>query len=70
MQHKNWACPKCNHKEYQLDQIRVAGSFWAKIFNIQNKKYAAVSCLKCSFTELYKEQPSSNLSNVFDFFTN
>ena len=36
MQHKNWSCPKCDHKEYEVGEIRVAGSFWSKIFNVQN----------------------------------
>ncbi len=38
MQHENWLCPKCNHKEYEVGEIRVTGSFWTKIFNVQNKK--------------------------------
>ena len=59
-----------NHKEYDLDEMRVAGSFWTKIFNIQNKKYTSVSCTKCSYTEFFKDQPASGLANVFDFFTN
>ena len=54
MQPKNWLCPKCNHKEYEVGEIRVAGSFWTKIFNVQNKKYASVSCAKCSYTEFFK----------------
>ena len=69
MQHENWSCPKCSQKEYEIGEMRVTGSFWTKIFNIQNKKYSSVSCEKCSYTEFYKGQPSSGLENVFDFFT-
>jgi len=69
MKHKNWLCPKCNHNEYEIGEMRVAGSFWTKIFNIQNKKYASVSCMKCRYTEFYKDQPASSLANLFDFFT-
>ena len=69
MQHQNWSCPKCNHKEYEVGEIRVTGSFWTKIFNVQNKRYASVSCSKCSYTEFYKNQSSSRLANIFDFFT-
>ena len=54
MQHENWSCPKCNHKECEIGEIRVAGGFWTKIFNVQSKKYASVSCLKCSYTEFYR----------------
>ena len=69
MQHENWLCPKCSNKEYEVGEIRVTGSFWTKIFNIQNKKYSSVSCSKCCYTEFYRGQPSSGLANVFDFFT-
>ena len=69
MQHENWLCPKCKYKEYEVGEIRVTGSFWTKIFNVQNKKYASVSFSKCSYTEFYKDQPSSRLANIFDFFT-
>ena len=54
MKHEKWSCPKCSHKEYDLDEMRVAGSFWTKIFNIQNKKYTSVSCTKCSYTEFLR----------------
>jgi len=69
MKHKNWLCPKCAHEEYDAGEMRVAGSFWTKIFNVQNKRYASVSCSKCSYTEFYKNQSSSRLANIFDFFT-
>ena len=70
MQHENWLCLKCKNKEYEISEIRVTGGFWTKMFNIQNKKYSSVTCLKCSYTEFYKGQPSSTLGNIFDFFTN
>ena len=53
MKHEKWSCPKCSHKEYDLGEVRVAGSFWAKIFDIQNKKYTSVSCTKCSYTDFF-----------------
>ena len=69
MQHENWLCPKCSHKEYEVGEIRVTGSFWTKILNIQNKEYSSDPFSKYTYTEFYKGQPSSRLSNVFDFFT-
>jgi predicted nucleic-acid-binding Zn-ribbon protein len=68
MQHRNWSCPKCLSTEYDVGQIRVSGGFWSRIFDVQNKKYSAVTCEKCSYTEFYKGS-SSTLGNVFDFFT-
>lgn len=68
MQHKNWSCPKCQSVDYNVGEMRVSGGFWSRIFDVQNKKYSAVSCERCSYTEFYKS-PSSTLGNVFDFFT-
>ena len=70
MKHEKWSCPKCAEKNYDLGEIRVTGSFWSKIFNIQNKRYSSVTCENCSYTEFYRSQSSSTMANVFDFFTN
>jgi len=70
MEHDKWSCPKCSEKTYEIGEIRVAGGFWSKIFNVQSKRYSSVSCEKCSFTEFYKSQSSSTMANIFDLFTN
>ena len=70
MEHKNWFCPKCNNKEYELGEIRVAGSFWQKIFNVQRSNFSSVTCKKCTYTEFFKGKSASRLANIFDFFTN
>lgn len=69
MQHDRWSCPKCGNTDYDTGEIRVSGGFWSRIFDVQNKKYSAVTCERCSYTEFYKGS-SSTLGNVFDFFTN
>ncbi len=69
MEHKNYRCPKCGNRRYEVDEIRTTGSFLTKILNIQNKRFATVTCNKCMYTEIFKVE-SSKLGNVFDFFTN
>jgi len=66
--HPNYKCPKCNNRKYTSESISTTGSGWSRIFDMQNKKFTAVSCNNCGFTELYKGK-HSNLSNIFDFFT-
>jgi uncharacterized protein len=68
MHHQNWKCPKCDNINYSIGEIRVSGGFWSRIFDVQNKKYTAVTCEQCSYTEFYKTT-SSALGNIFDFFT-
>jgi len=69
MVHGKYECPKCKNDSYETDEIRTTGGFLTKFFNIQNKKFTAITCTKCKYTEFYKGQ-SSMLGNVLDFFGN
>ena len=66
MQHKNWSCIKCGHNKYEVGEMRVAGSFWQKIFNVQRAKFSSVSCIRCTYTEFFK---GATITDIFDFFT-
>ncbi|TYB78720.1 zinc ribbon domain-containing protein [Bizionia myxarmorum] len=68
MKQLNYSCPKCDHKNYQVSEMRATGGTFSKIFDIQNKKFTSVTCARCTYTEFYKTK-TSGLSNVFDFFT-
>ena len=35
----NWECPKCKNADYEKDQFHATGGNFAKIFDIQNKKF-------------------------------
>lgn len=65
MRHQNWACMRCGHAEYDLDEIRSSGRV-SRFFDIQNKRYTAVICERCGFTEFYRGK-SSTIGNIFDF---
>ncbi len=61
-------CAKCGHRECETDEFRATGGNFAKIFDVQNKKFSTVSCTQCGYTEIYRGD-TSTLGNVFDFFT-
>lgn len=63
-----WTCPKCQSNRYDTDTIAATGSGFSKLFDVQNRKFTAVICQQCSYTEFYKTK-ASRLGNVFDFFT-
>ncbi len=67
MEHK-WECMKCGNTEFKQDQMRATGGAFARIFDVQNKKFTTITCTRCKFTEFYKGE-SSTLGNVLDFFT-
>ena len=66
MEKKQYVCPKCNGHQFESDQFQATGSNFAKIFDIQNKKFTTISCARCGYTELYKTTSSSGW-NILDF---
>ena len=48
----SWKCSKCGYEEYEKDQFQATGGNFAKIFDVQNKKFITISCKKCGYTEL------------------
>jgi len=59
---RQYTCVKCESKEYIHEEITTSGGL-SKFFDVQNKKFEAVSCSKCGFTEFYKKE-----TNIFENF--
>lgn len=70
MNQKSFTCAKCGGRDYDIDQIRTTGAGFTKYFNIQNRKFTAITCTHCGFTEFYRGTRSSGASNILDFLTN
>ena len=66
MEMKQYNCPKCDNFECEIDQFQATGGNFAKLFDVQNKKFTTISCKRCGYTEIYKEQSSDGL-NILDF---
>lgn len=56
MEKKQYVCPKCGNTQYESDQFQATGGNFSKIFDVQNKKFITVSCTRCGYTELYKQE--------------
>ena len=59
-----YVCAKCGNTHYESDQFQATGGNFAKIFDIQNKKFVTVTCTRCGYTELYKQQGSEAWDTV------
>jgi len=70
MSSAKFKCSKCGNKTYKSGEIRAAGSFWTKVFNIQNRKFVTISCEKCGYTDIYLGKKASTAENILDFFGN
>ncbi|WP_417462364.1 zinc ribbon domain-containing protein [Kordiimonas sp.] len=66
---EQWQCPKCEHTEFDTDEITATGSGLSKFFNVQNRKFTAVTCRRCAYTEFYRGETSA-LGNIVDFLGN
>lgn len=66
MERKQYICPKCGCTRYESDQFQATGGNFAKMFDIQNKRFTTVSCAQCGYTELYKK-PADDTMDILDF---
>ena len=66
MEMKQYVCPKCGCRHYTSDQFQATGGNFAKIFDVQNKRFITISCNQCGYTELYKAEVGAGM-NVLDF---
>ncbi len=69
MEKKPYVCPKCGNTHYEADQLQATGGNFAKIFDVQNKKFVTISCTHCGYTELFRRETSTGM-DIFDFFIN
>lgn len=68
MEKRPFVCPKCGNRQYESDQFQATGGNFAKLFDIQNKRFITVSCTNCGYTELYRTDTDAAW-NILDFFT-
>lgn len=66
MEKRQYVCDKCGNTSYIHDQFQATGGNFAKIFDIQNKKYITISCTSCGFTELYRGEKTDGW-DILDF---
>ena len=62
---RGFSCTKCGHSQFEVDEIRTTGKIF-RFLNIQHKKFTAIVCAGCGYTELYRGS-TSKLANVLDF---
>lgn len=64
-----WSCVRCGVHQFELNDVATASGLWSRIFNLQNRRFVAVSCMGCGYTELYKRN-STAIMNIIDFLSN
>ena len=60
---------KCDVSNFSEDTVTMTGKSWSRFMNIQNRKFTAISCSECNYTEFYKGE-SKGWESVIDFLGN
>lgn len=66
MEQRQYVCPKCGCLEYDSEQVQTTGGNLSRIFDIQNKRFMAIECRNCGYTELYRANSSTGM-DILDF---
>ena len=53
MEQQMYQCPKCGNTSYETDQFQATGGNFAKIFDVQNKKFITISCTNCGLSLIH-----------------
>jgi len=51
----SYKCSKCNCGKYRKGEVWLAGSFWKRILNIENRHFITRTCSACGYTELFEK---------------
>ena len=70
MKKRKYACDKCAGTRHEAGEIRTTGSGISRFLNLQNNKFATVSCTNCGYTEIYRMDAGGTVGNIFDILTN
>ena len=65
MDQQQYVCAKCGCRSYESDQFQATGGNFAKIFDVQNKRFITISCTRCGYTELFRAETSAGW-NILD----
>jgi predicted nucleic-acid-binding Zn-ribbon protein/peroxiredoxin len=63
----NYVCSKCGYGDAEVQDLSATSGMMSRMVNLQNRRFTAVSCRQCKYTDLYKTE-SGKLRNIFDLF--
>lgn len=61
----DFTCAKCGGVEYEVLDVSTASGMLSRMVNFQNRRFSAVVCERCKYTELYQAE-SGKLRNIAD----
>lgn len=59
-----YICPKCKHHGAKVERLAMSGTGLSRLLEVQNKRYAFVSCQNCGYTEVYNLRTLEGKDNL------
>jgi predicted nucleic-acid-binding Zn-ribbon protein len=50
---QKFVCPRCGNQGGRTDRLSMSGTGISRLLEIQQYRYAFISCLNCGYTEVY-----------------
>lgn len=63
----SYSCARCSNPSFTDEEVRMTGKY-GRFFDMQSKKFTAVTCDNCGYTDLYRQQ-SGRAGNILDLLT-
>ena len=64
---QSYICPKCSNNSFETGEIRTTGSGLSRFLDLQNQKFAHITCDSCGYTEFFKRR-GGRAGNILDLF--
>jgi hypothetical protein len=58
-------CPKCGHGDAEVDDVATTGVGLSRLLDVQNRRFKAVTCTRCGYTEFYRGRRPSEVIDLF-----
>lgn len=64
---QEFVCPRCDHKQGQVEKLSMSGTGLSRLLEIQHHRYAFVSCTNCGYTEVFNLRTLEGKDNLGTF---
>lgn len=61
----SYSCVKCTNPTFKAEDVALTGAKWGRYFDHQGKKFTAIMCENCGYTDFYRIE-SSKAANILD----
>jgi len=58
-------CPKCGHPDAAVEDVATTGDGFARLLDLENRRFRAVSCTRCGYTEFYRGRAPNEALALF-----